>query len=127
MPEGLNINKEEVKITPQKMLEEIQKKYSNSHAFIEEIIRAGNDNWGIKFSNYDAQDVVVMLAQLHRSIVIHHEYTHNIGDPEEKEKKMYERGLWLGGMAVAVYHGELTMVGEDGELLSKPVPFQKAK
>ena len=125
MPEGLNVNKEGEKMTPQKMMEEIQKVYPTSHAFVEEIIKAGDANWGMKFDNYDAQDVVVKLAQLHRSIVIHHEYTYNIEGQEEKEKKMYERGLWLGGMAVAVYYGELTMIGKDGKLLSKPEPFQK--
>ena len=48
-----------------------------------------------------------------------------LNQKQEKEKKMYERGLWLGGMAVAVYYGELTMIGKDGKLLSKPEPFQK--
>ena len=125
MNEGLNTNREEIKMTPQKMLEEIKKKYPSSHAFVEEIVQAGKDNWGIKTDDYGAQDIAVKLAQLHRSVVVHKEYTRGIKDEEEREKKMYERGLWLGSMAAAIYHGELTMIGDDGKILSNPVPFKK--
>jgi hypothetical protein len=113
----------ENKMTPQKLLEEIKKAYPTSHAFLQQILEAGNNNWGMG-QDPTVQNVIIQLAQQHRTIKSG-QYTFDIQDPEEKEKKMYERGLWLGSMATAVYHGELTMVDKDGALLTKPEVFQK--
>jgi hypothetical protein len=122
--EGPNSNNiEETKMTPQKMMEEIQKAYPSSHLFLQEIIEAGDNNWGTSSSPDEVKSIIVKLAQYHRAI-IHREYTFDIKEPEEKEKKMYERGLWLGSMAAAVYYGELTMIDKDGKLLQKPEPVK---
>ncbi len=123
--EDLTINKEGENMTPQKMLEEIRNTYPSSHVFLQTVIDAGNANWATSKDPNDVKSIVVELAQLHRSIVVHHEYTNSIDDQEEKEKKMYERGLWLGSMVSAIYNGELTMINKDGKLLSEPEPFQK--
>ncbi|MES2023721.1 MAG: hypothetical protein V4439_03485 [Patescibacteria group bacterium] len=122
MPEGIN-REGDNKMTPQKMLEEIKKTYPTSRLFLQEIIDAGDRNWGTSKDPNDVRSIVVELAQHHRSIKSG-QYTFDIKDQEEKEKKMYERGLWLASLVGAVYHGELTMISKDGKLLSTPESFK---
>lgn len=111
------------KMTPQKMLEEIKSEYPTSRDFLQEVIDAGKNNFGSNPEEASVQSVVVQLSQFHRSFLIDGLPILAISDPEEREKKMYERGLWLAGIVGAVYHGELTMIDKDGKLLKNPVPF----
>ncbi len=112
------------KMTPEKMVQEIQSAYPTSHAFLQEVLTAGKDNWATS-NQPDVQSIIIELAQHHRSIKEHRQYINNIEDPEERENKMYERGLWLGGIVSAVYYGELTMIDKDGNLLKTPEELKK--
>ncbi len=126
MPEGLNNNQiESEKMTPQKMVEEIKRQYKTSRAFVEEIINAGKDNWAYNPSEPGVTEIVVQLAQFYRAAVESRNILLGLEEGEEKENKMYAEGLWLGTIAVAIYHGEITLIGSNGELLKQPIDFPK--
>lgn len=120
------------KMTPALMVEKIKAAYPNSGEFARNVFSCADKQWAVEIKEggeIDANDVIQALAAYHRGWYGNHgskleenttEYSENSGESVydyEKSIKMYRDVYALGAMVAAIYHGEATLIDDEGHLL----------
>lgn len=117
--------KHEKQPTPQLVLEAIKRKFSTSREFMAEVVSSSKEHRAHS-GKPDVAGVIAKLASIRTNTYGSEGEGLSPNDESvtpDRAKEIWHEATNFGFLVAAVYHGEATFVGENGELLNAPRNF----